>query len=68
MRKCRGTVGDASCKRGVAPAPEKALPKKPSNGAANAALADENAKLHCRITHLLRALDEMEQRYEGGSK
>ena len=32
------------------------------------ALTEENAKLRCRITHLLRALDDMEQKYEGGSK
>ena len=52
----------------AAPAPEKANTKAKANEKANAALTDENAKLQCRITHLLRALDDMEQKYEGGSK
>lgn len=48
--------------------PEKTPPSMPSDGAASAALTDENAKLQCRITHLLRALDDMEQKYEGPSE
>jgi hypothetical protein len=60
---------NAALKRGgAAPAPEKANTKAKANEKANAALTEENAKLQCRITHLLRALDDMEQKYEGGSK
>ena len=58
--------GSAALKRGgVAPAPEKVSAKATAN---EKALTEENAKLRCRITHLLRALDDMEQKYEGGSK
>ena len=41
---------------------------KPAVPAASTAQAEENEKLQYRIKHLLRALDELEQKYEGGGR